>query len=378
MNGILHIINGYTGNKAYKNLVTTIDSLGIRQWIYIPVRNPGEQSRYQNFDLKKTAYTYSYIIRSIFDRIFFFRKIRKISRDIERNEHFSPDMQIHAHTLFSDGGVALSLHRKHQMKYLVAVRNTDVNFFYKYFFFLRRYGEAILCEAKQVIFLSPAYRERILNRYISEKNRTKIRQKSMVIPNGTDPFWQENIYYRNEFNSKQIRLLYVGEIRRNKNLQAPLSAIRLLRDRGSDVRLSVVGFGLNDENNYARRIRKLCETLDDVNLFDQVQDKEILMKHYREADIFIMPSFAETFGLVYAEAMSQGLPLIYSKGQGIDGYFTDGEAGYAVNPRNPEEIADKIQKILEGYKEITRFCSSQALLFSQERIVMIYKTLYEK
>ena len=43
-----------------------------------------------------------------------------------------------------------------------------------------------------------------------------------------------------------------------------------------------------------------------------------------------MPSRYETFGLVYGEAMSQGLPIIYSKGQGVDGYFKEGTVGYGV------------------------------------------------
>ena len=38
---------------------------------------------------------------------------------------------------------------------------------------------------------------------------------------------------------------------------------------------------------------------------------------YRENDIYVMPSIIETFGLVYAEAMSQGLPVIYTRGQGL-------------------------------------------------------------
>lgn len=40
-----------------------------------------------------------------------------------------------------------------------------------------------------------------------------------------------------------------------------------------------------------------------------------------------MPSHKETFGLVYAEAMSQGLPIIYTKNQGFDGQFPDGYVG---------------------------------------------------
>lgn len=377
MKKILHVINGYCGNQAYKNLVTSLDSLGIRQLVYAPIRKEEDESRYRNPDLKNTLYRYSLIIPSGIGRVRFFRKIRRISRDIERTADFSTDMLIHAHTLFSDGGAALKLHRRHQMEYLVAVRNTDVNFFFRYFFFLRGYGEKILLEARQVFFLSPRYMETVLGKFVRPAHREEIRRKSMVIPNGIDPFWSDHPYRRSHFNSHKFRLLYVGEIRKNKNLHTTIKAVEIMRRGGLDARLWVVGFGLNDEQGYAGRIRNLCDSLPYVDAIDQVHDHGALMKYYRDADIFIMPSFTETFGLVYAEALSQGLPLIYSKGQGIDGYFGDGEAGYAVDPNDPEDVAGKVQMITKRYLEISNFCSAQEGQFSWKRIGDIYKSLYK-
>lgn len=242
---------------------------------------------------------------------------------------------------------------------------------------MRGYGEKILLEAKQVIFLSPRYREEVLKRYVKTRNRKEIEKKSIVLPNGIDPFWQNHIFQRSHVNPQKFRLLYVGEIRRNKNLHNTIKAVGILREQGLDTRLWVVGFGLNDEQGYAAGIRKLCDSLPYVEAINTVHDHGVLMKYYRDADIFIMPSFTETFGLVYAEAMSQGLPLIYSKGQGIDGYFGDGEAGYAVDPHDPEDIAQKVQQILKDYLKISNFCSREAGQFSWDRIGNIYKRLYE-
>ena len=63
-------------------------------------------------------------------------------------------------------------------------------------------------------------------------------------------------------------------------------------------------------------------------------DKEELIKLYRDSHIFTMPSITESFGLVYAEAMTQALPVVYTKGQGFDGQFPDGEVGYSVEALN--------------------------------------------
>lgn len=377
MKGILHIVNGYWSNRVYKNLVTIIDSMGIQQFIYVPIRSAEDKGQNQNLELKTGIYFYSYIIKSILDRLLFFRKIRKITQDIEHHEKFSTENLIHAHTLFSDGAVAYKLHRKYRMNYLLAIRNTDVNFFFKYLFFLRGFGQKILLNAQEIIFLSPSYKELVINRYVSSKNRLQVAQKSKTIPNGIDTFWTDNIFRRSQFDSGKIRLLYVGEIKRNKNIETVVAAVSVLREKGMDVELCVVGFGLCDEPRYAKSLRKVCESLSFIKAVDQVIDKDELLGYFREADIFVMPSFKETFGLVYGEAISQGLPVIYSNGQGIDGYFAEGEVGYGVDPKKPDDIANKIQSIMDSYLQISNFCSDHTQLFDWKNIGLMYKELYK-
>lgn len=377
MKSVLHIINGYCGNRVYGNLIAVLDSLGIKQLVYVPIRSRQDEDKYKASGLSNTRYVYSFVIQSVVDRLFFFRKIRRISQDLERKGLVADYPLIHAHTLFSDGGVALNLYRKNKMEYLVAVRNTDVNLFFKYFFFLRGFGEHILMNAQMIVFLSPAYRDQVLKRYVNPKNRELIAGKSVVIPNPIDPYWQEHVYEREALERKQIRLLFVGEIRRNKNIHGIIESAKILTGQGVDVRLTIVGFGLNDEKNYASSIRRTSESLEYVSLVEKTDDKETLRQFYRNADIFIMPSYTETFGLVYVEALTQGLPLIWSEGQGIDGYFKEGEIGYSVDPKNSGIIAEKVRNIIVNYDEKSLFCSAQASLFSRERIGAIYKSLYE-
>ena len=102
----------------------------------------------------------------------------------------------------------------------------------------------------------------------------------------------------------------------------------------------------------------------------------MLLERYREADVFVMPSFFETFGLVYLEAMSQGLPLIYSKDQGFDGFYTDGRIGYAVNPSDTDGIADKINIIFENYEAISMNCIEEVHGFSWDAIASAYMGIY--
>jgi len=90
-----------------------------------------------------------------------------------------------------------------------------------------------------------------------------------------------------------------------------------------------------------------------------------------------MPSITETFGLVYPEAMSQGLPLIYTRGQGFDGQLEDGKVGYSVDCNNPEEILSKIINILDNYKEFSRNCIDNIDKFRWGNITKQYKNIYE-
>ncbi|MCB4790810.1 MAG: glycosyltransferase family 4 protein [Elusimicrobia bacterium] len=68
---------------------------------------------------------------------------------------------------------------------------------------------------------------------------------------------------------------------------------------------------------------------------------------YRKADIFVMPSLIEGFGMSVVEAMSYGLPAVASKGTGIDDIVDDGINGFLVHPRSVGLIAGKIIKLLK-------------------------------
>jgi glycosyltransferase involved in cell wall biosynthesis len=90
-----------------------------------------------------------------------------------------------------------------------------------------------------------------------------------------------------------------------------------------------------------------------------------------------MPSLTETFGLVYAEAMSQGLPVIYTRGQGFDGQFKEGEVGYSVNSSDIHEIVKKIISIIENYSEISKRCVKLVDKFNWNEITNNYNEIYK-
>ena len=190
-----------------------------------------------------------------------------------------------------------------------------------------------------------------------------IKNKCYIIGNSVEPFWEKNIYKAKESinDNKIIKVLCVAKIRPVKNITKACEAIKVLNDSGLNVQLTVIGE--NQDNEEYKRII----SYDNVKVLD-FMDKEMLLKEYRKNDIFLLPSINETFGRSYVEAMTQGLPVIYSKGQGFDGKYANGYVGYAIDPNNANEIADAIQNISKDINKFSINCINSCGDFFQDNI----------
>jgi glycosyltransferase involved in cell wall biosynthesis len=265
----------------------------------------------------------------------------------------------------------MKLKKDFGIPYIVAVRNTDVNLFFKRMFHLRWIGLKILENADRVIFLSESYKKEVLEKYVPASKKAEINEKISVIPNGIDDFWFENIGdEKEELQSSNLKFLQIGDIDKNKNIETSVKAIELLIEKGYRVKLDVVG-KIKDQTVFDK-----IKDLEFVNYLG-TKTKEELLELYRNNDIFILPSINETFGLVYAEAMSQGLPVIYSKGQGFDGQFEDGEIGYAVKSSDADDIAAKTIALVNNYNVISSKCIKHCDKFIWSNIGIKYHEIYK-
>ena len=370
---VLHLCSAYIQSNLYKELIVSLDKLNINQIIYIPIKRKQNYNKRILNNLNNTIFINSKVFNNI-DRIFYTRKINKILYDIKNKINFDNINLIHAHTLFSMGGIALKLKREKNIDYIVAVRNTDINIFFRYLFYLRETGIEIMKESKKIIFLSPVYRDYILEKIVPSSLQDSIKKKSIIIPNGVHPFFLKNKYNRPQpGNKNDINLIYVGEFASNKNIEISIKVARKLKDMGYNVNFTIVGGGGNNES----KVKRLAKANEDIiEIHERIEEREKLLNVYRKSNIFIMPSRNETFGLVYIEAMSQGLPVIYSKGQGIDGYFTDGRVGYSVNPNDVDDIVKKIEMIINNYSKISENCYDLVEKFSWEKVAQTYNHIY--
>ena len=317
------------------------------------------------------TYTDAPSIFGTVDRLFFHYRYEKVyRRALSRYAGQLFDL-LHAHSLFSNGYVAWKLSQQMKRPFIVAVRDTDINVFFAKMPHLRALGRAILRDAARVVFLSPVYRDEALRPYLSESEFEAMLAKSVVLPNGVDAFWLQNKGVAKTPPEGEINLLLVGQIIKRKNIPAAAEAAKALNARGVRAALTVVGKPVN------ARLAASLRAMAHVTLLPARPQNELLPL-YRAADIFILPSPRETFGLVYAEALTQGLPVLYSRKQGFDGQFEAGVVGYPIDPHDPSEMADRVEDILKNYRAISENCLRGCARFDWTDICSAYQALYEQ
>lgn len=371
---ILHICSDFSNQRIYNQLITHLSELRVEQTVYVPTRTKGEIGKHKNIDLQSVRYRYSQILKP-FHRILFHLKINTVYKDLIKNIDISKVNKTHAHFLFSDGAVALKLKKERDIPYIVAVRNTDINIFYKYMRHLHSVGLEILIEAEKIIFITPSYHSLLLDKYIPAKWREELNFKMSVIPNGIESFWLNHVPEMRIKGNLILKLLYVGDFSRNKNVPMLMKCIKKLNEQNIECTLTLVGGGGSDESEITKMLESGNHQM--VKFVGTINDRESLLKIYRSHNIFVMISFKETFGIVYLEAMSQGLPIVYTKGQGIDGYFEDGSVGYSVNPNDISEITCKIIRIREKIDKMGTTAIRQAHNFHWAKISNQYWELYQ-
>ena len=146
---------------------------------------------------------------------------------------------------------------------------------------------------------------------------------------------------------EQPTLLFVGRIQPLKGVDLAISTLSKLGHR--DAQLVLIGSSSGpDGPTEERRIRQMVEELGLKNrvLFVEPQSHEKLVDWYRAADVVLMPSRSESFGLVALEAAASGVPVVASKVGGLQTIVEDGLSGYLIDDRDPCSYADHVYKII--------------------------------
>ena len=173
-----------------------------------------------------------------------------------------------------------------------------------------------------------------------------------VVPAGVDPHLFRPLSQaeaRRTLGLKEKKvILYVGRIEPLKGLDILLRAVALLEDR-ADTRLLIVG----GEVNHDKELRRLRSQATELGIGHRVTftgsvDQGELPQYYSAADVFVLPSYYESFGLAALEAMACGTPVIVSRVGGLKTFINNGETGYLIPWQCPEPFAQRIDMLLEN------------------------------
>lgn len=175
-----------------------------------------------------------------------------------------------------------------------------------------------------------------------------------------------------KFYNNELKYIYVGNLIHRKH---PLTVLQALHQvyQGADFRLSYVGDG--DEK------RKILSYIKNKSLGNNVLlkgrvERDRVREEVNRSECFIMVSEAETFGLVYLEAMANGCIVVASRNEGMDGIIKDGENGFLCSAGNVSELASVVQRIqnmsiLERVK-MSKMAIQTALKMTDELVAASY------
>lgn len=368
---VLHINSNYLTSKLHENLIDELENNGINNQIFMPMK----KETISNIKYESKHNVYNPIIFKHYHRYFYTWKQAKILNTLFKQIDLSQYNLVHAHTWFTDGNVAYEIFKKTGIPYVVTIRGyTDIFNFYRKRIDLRKRGKKILDHASKIIFVSQAHKNYLFDHYITDTPlRDQLKSKSHVIPNGIGQFWLENEGKPKEINSNRINLLSVGEIKKIKNHQFTIETVNYLNSHSNyDFRLTIIGKTV-DQKYYNLLTKK---TEDTIRMIEHVTPKE-LKKYYEISHIFALPSKYETFGLVYPEAMSQGLPVLYTENQGIDKFFEEGKVGYPVKLDDVKDFCEKIHLIIHNYEQMSKNSLANFRKFNwdtiSEEFIKVYK-----
>lgn len=167
---------------------------------------------------------------------------------------------------------------------------------------------------------------------------------SFIIPNGIEVKpWEftGNIRARLNIPDDKFVMLYTGRLHHKKGIHFVIEAMKQVGDK----RLLLLLVGTKEDLPYCRILEEIsADIFEQVKWIGQVPANAV-WDYYSASNLFILPSHDENFGMVVAEAMACGLPVMVSRNVGIWREVEKDNAGFVVN-QNVDEIEVLLKKII--------------------------------
>ncbi len=205
---------------------------------------------------------------------------------------------------------------------------------------------SLMSSAQRIIAFSSHERDAMVSLYGADPRRITL------APCGVDlslfrPLEQERARGILGLNGEKV-FLYVGRLEALKGVEL-LLRLPAHMDNGEKIRMLVVGGGLGEQEE-VDRLRSLAKALNVDEVFDFVGmvDQGDLPVYYNAADVCVVPSYYESFGLTALESMACGTPVVASRVGGLPNVIQHGRTGYLQSRRCPETFANSLEMIISS------------------------------
>lgn len=194
-----------------------------------------------------------------------------------------------------------------------------------------------LNKTHKIIVINEHTKNLLLKSGINEK-------KIEIIPPGIDSSRFKHVSLEKK-DLNILEILSVGWLVKRKGYDLVIRAIKEVTRENKNIILRIIGDG--PEIN---RLRKLTNELniEKFIIFEGRIPHEKIQKYYQKADIFVSMTRDETWGQMYLEAMSCGLPVITTKNIGANETIRDGHVGYLLEQEDYKSLAEKILYLIKN------------------------------
>ena len=295
------------------------------------------------------------ILFALFNLAFLFKSL-SVAR-------FARPHVIHAHWWLPDGFIGAIVSMLTHTPLVITTHGTDVEM-------LRRKKWAIplarftFSRASAITCGSTYLRDQLVSLGVVDEKRVS------VVPMPVSPVFSKQY----SVSSRQSLILTVARLTAQKSIDTLIDAIALV----PNARLKIIGDGPERA--------ALEKQTHDLNLQDRVEFVGVLPqvelpRYYAECSVFVLPSIREGMGLVFAEALLCGAPVIAVNSGGVTDIVRDDETGLLVPERNARALANAIVKIVDDRVLATRIAENgRALMqerYTQEKVAQQFVAIYE-
>lgn len=244
-----------------------------------------------------------------------------------------------AHKFTIEGVLAARLAKTLDCGYVLGFMNTTDEKLWRALPWCRRRFEHIAAGAQAWVFPTAMTERRFLWRLAAEPRRVRVIPYISDIPS-TPP------KLRGAVDPLALLTVFNFQMLRHKNFDRLVQAVMQLRAAGLAVTLDVAGHGEASEVARVHEVINRRAATTAVRCIGHVAKADMGSTMARYAAM-VLPSFPESFGLVYLEALAAGTPVLSSRGYALDGFFSAGYPGVTVDPRSVTCIASGIRELVE-------------------------------